>query len=61
MLFVVNNLHYLQINTTVHDIDTRCKNQLHIPLVRLPAIQRDIIFFPIKVFNKLSPHISKLK
>ena len=38
VLFVVDNMHYFQINSTVHEINTRYKNQLHIPSVRLYAI-----------------------
>jgi hypothetical protein len=44
MLFLVDNLHYLQTNSSVHDINTRYKNQLHIPTVRLSAIQRGITY-----------------
>jgi hypothetical protein len=36
-------------------------NQLHIPLVRLSAIQRGITYSVIKVFNKLPPSICRLK
>jgi hypothetical protein len=61
MLFLVDNLHYFQINSSVHDINTRYKNQLHIPTVILSAIQRGITYSAIKIFNKLPPSISRLK
>jgi len=61
MLFLVDNLHYFQTNSSVHDINTRYKNQLHIPSVRLSAIQRGITYSAIKIFNKLPPSISRLK
>ena len=35
MLFVVDNLHYFPTNSSVHKINTRYKNHLHIPSVRL--------------------------
>jgi hypothetical protein len=61
MLFVVNNMHYFQTNSSVHDINTRYTNQLHIPSIRLLAIQRAITYSAIKIFNRLLPRISRLK
>jgi hypothetical protein len=61
MMFLVDNLHYFQTNSSVYDINTRYKNQLHIPSVRLSAIQRYITYSAIKIFNKLPPSISRLK
>jgi hypothetical protein len=54
-------MHYLQTNFSVHDINTRYKNELHIPLVRLSAIQRGITYYAIKVFIKLPLSMSRLK
>ena len=39
MLFVVDNLHNFQTNSSVRDINTRYNNQLHVPSVTLSAIQ----------------------
>jgi hypothetical protein len=61
MLFLVDNLHYFQTNSSVHDISTIYKNQLHIPSVRLSAIQRGITYSATKIFNKLPHSISRLK
>jgi hypothetical protein len=61
MVFFVDNMHYLQTNSSLHDINRRYKNQLHIHLVRLSAFQRSIICSAIKVFNKLPPTKSRLK
>jgi hypothetical protein len=61
MLFLVDNLLYFQTNSSVHDINTRYKNQLHMPSVRLSAIQRGTTYSAIKIFNKLPPSISSLK
>jgi hypothetical protein len=60
-MFLVDNIHYPQTNSSVHDINTRYKTQLHISLVRISAIQRSITYSVIKVFNKLLPSISRLK
>jgi hypothetical protein len=61
MVFFVDNMHYLQTNYSLQNINTRYKNQLHILLVRLSAIQRSITCSAIIVFNKLPPSIPKLK
>jgi len=61
MLFVVDNLHYLQTNSSVYEIDTRYKNHLHIPSFGLAAKQWGTIHFTGKIFNQLSPRISGLK
>jgi len=61
MLFVVDNLHYFQMNSSVHETDTRYKNHLHIPSVRFATIQRGTIHSAGKIFNKLPPIISGLK
>jgi hypothetical protein len=61
MLFLVDNMYCLQTNSSVHDINTRYKNQSHIPLFRLAAIQRGITCSAITVFNKLPSSISRLR
>jgi len=55
MLFVVDSLHYFQTNSSVHEINTRYENHLHIPSVRLSTIQRGTPYSTIKIFNKLPP------
>jgi hypothetical protein len=37
MLFIVYNMHYFQTSSSIHEINTRCKNQLHIPSDWLPS------------------------
>jgi len=39
MLFAVKNLNIYQTNTSVHSMNTRQHNKLHLPLVRLSSIQ----------------------
>jgi hypothetical protein len=55
LLFVVDNLHYFRTNSSVHKINTRYKNHLHIPSLRLSTIQRSTTYFTVKIFNKLPP------
>jgi hypothetical protein len=61
MLFVVDNWHYFQTNSSVYDINTGYNNHLHIPSVRLDSIQRCTTYSVIKIFSKLPPRISELK
>jgi hypothetical protein len=61
ILFVVDNMYYFQTNSSVHEINTRNKNQLTLPSVRLSAIQRGTTYSATKIFNKLPPWISGLK
>jgi len=61
MLFVVDNLHYFQANSSVQEINTRYKNHLHIPSVRPVAIQRSTTYSAVKIFNKLPLEFQDLK
>jgi hypothetical protein len=60
MLFSVDNMHYFQTRSSVHEINTVYKNQLHIPSIRLTAIEECPTYSAIKIFNKLPPRISGL-
>jgi len=42
-------------------MSTRYDNNLHIPSIRLAAIQRGSTYSAIKIFNKFPPSISGLK
>ena len=57
MSFIVGNVHYFQTNSSVHEINTRYKNQLHAPSVRITAIEECTNYSAIKIFNKLPPRI----
>ena len=56
----VDNMHYFQTNSSVREINTRYKNQLHIPSVRLSAVRRGTAYSAIKILNKLPPRMSGL-
>jgi hypothetical protein len=51
MLFVVDNLRNFQTNSSVHEIDTRYTNHLHIHSVTIAAIQRGTIHSAGKIMN----------
>jgi len=57
MLFVVDNWHYFQTNSSVHAINLRYNNHLYIPPITPAATQKDITY-SINIFNKLPPRIS---
>jgi len=44
VLFAVKNLNIYQINSSVHDMNKRQQNKLHIHSVRLSSIRRDVYF-----------------
>ena len=59
MLFVVKNLNIYQTNSSVHGMNTRQQNNLHISSVRLSSIQRGVYYSSIKIFNQLPQNIFK--
>ena len=61
MLFFGDNVHYFQSNSSVHEINTRYKNHLHISSVILAAIQTGTVNSAVKILGKLPPRISRLK
>ena len=61
LFVVVDNFHYFQSNSSVHEINLRYKNHLQIPSVRLAAIQGSATYSAIKIFNKLLSRVAGLK
>jgi len=59
MLFTVKNLNMYQTNTSIHGMNTRKQNKLHIPSARLSSIQRGVYYSSVKVFNQLPQNIFK--
>ena len=45
MLFVVDNMHYFQTDFSIHDINSRYKNHLATPSVRLAAVKKKFCLF----------------
>jgi len=60
MLLAVKYLTIYQTNSSVHGVNTRQQNKLHIPLVRLSSIQRGVYYSSVKIFNQLPQNIFKL-
>jgi hypothetical protein len=52
-LFVVYNRGYFATNSVYHTINTRQKNDLHLPQVSLTMYQKGVFYSGIKVFNAL--------
>jgi len=59
MSFTVKNLNIYQTNTSVHGMNTRQQNKLHIPSVKLSSIQTAVYYSSVKIFNHLSQNIFK--
>jgi len=51
LLFVVNNRDYFVSNSVYHNINTRQKNDLHLPSVSLAMYQKGVYYSGIKIFN----------
>jgi hypothetical protein len=61
MMFVVGNPDIYQTNYILHGINMRQKNKLHIPSVKPSAIQKDVLYSSMKVFNALPSNIVDLQ
>jgi len=59
-VFVIRNLDNFQTNSSIHSIDTRHMNQLHLTSVKFPSIQERVTYSSVKILNKLPLNISKL-
>ena len=59
MLHAVKYLNIYQTNSSVHGMNTRQQNELHIPLVRMSSIQRGVYCSPVKIFSQLPQKIFK--
>ena len=59
MLSAVKNLNIYQTNSSVHGMNTRQKNKLHVPLLRLSSLQRGVCYSSVKIFNQLQQNIFK--
>jgi len=59
ILFAVKNLNIYQTNCSVHGMNTRQHNKLHVPSVRLSSIQRGVRCSSVKIFNQLPQNLFK--
>jgi len=60
LLFVVNNRDYFVSNTVYHNINTRRKNDLHLPQVSQAMYQKEVYYPGIKIFNGLPKAIKDI-
>jgi hypothetical protein len=60
MTFLTHNLEYVTFNSSVHNINTRKRLQLHRPIANSISIQRVVYYMSIKIFNKIPVRISNL-
>jgi len=57
LLFVVDNGDYFKVNSEIHNINTRNKLNLHLPISNLSVYQEGTHYSGMKVFNSLPPQI----
>ncbi|PNF23822.1 hypothetical protein B7P43_G15913 [Cryptotermes secundus] len=60
MIFIVKNQEFFPTNSTIHNVNTRNKNQLHRPVASLSCFQKSAYYTGIKIFNNLPPNITTL-
>jgi len=57
--FVIKNKDLFTKNNKIHKIDTRQRNNLHLPSVSLKKFQTAVLYIGIKIYNSLLPHIKE--
>jgi len=60
LLFVVNKRDYFVSNSVYHNINTRHRNDLHLPQVTLAMYQKGVYYSGIKIFNGLPKTIKDI-
>jgi hypothetical protein len=59
-LFVVDNGDFFKVNSEIHNISTRNKSNLHLPISNLSVYQKGTYYSGIRVFNSLPSQIKGL-
>jgi len=57
--FVIKNKDLFTTNNEIHKIDTRQRNNLHLPSVSLKKFQTGVFYMGIKIYNSLPLHIKE--
>ena len=57
IMFVFNNLDNFKTNFSLHDFNTRSKNQLHFPSVKLTSVEKGVTYYAIEIINHLPSNI----
>lgn len=53
LIFVVRNGNLFSFNSEVHNLQTRFKNNLHLPTTNLALVQRGVLYSGSRIFNHL--------
>src|SRR5215469_12827064 len=53
LVFVVKNRDLFSLNSDIHNLNTRFKNNLHLPLTNLTMIQKGVLYSGSRFFNYL--------
>jgi len=59
LLFVAENRDLYELNSEIHNINTRFSSDLHTPTANLTTFEKGPFYFGIKVFNHLPTSIKK--
>jgi hypothetical protein len=57
LLFIVDNGDYFKVNSEIHNINTKNKVNLHLPITNLSVHQKGMYYSGIKMFNSLPSQI----
>jgi len=61
MLFIVDNQKDFLTNAYAHGLDTRNKNHLFLPVVRLSCVQKRVSYCGVKIFNSFPSNIQSYR
>jgi hypothetical protein len=59
-LFVINNRHNFEVNSEMHNVNSRTRHDLHYPLSQLSVFQSGVYYAGIKVFNGFPVSVKEL-
>jgi len=60
LMFVVKNKELFTTNQEIHNINTRCNTNLHLPLRKLTVFQKGVYYTGLKLYNQLPPNLKNL-
>ena len=58
MTFLANNLEYFSFQSSIHEINTRRKVQMHKPIANTTSYQRGVYYASVKTFSALPVYIA---
>jgi hypothetical protein len=57
IMFVYNNSGSFTSNSSIHNFDTKSKNQLHLPTLNLSSIQKGVTYTSLRIFNVIPSNL----